>query len=58
MTKPTTARPLNVLQLTDPHLMASADGALLGVNTRDSLAAVIDEVLRNHGQPDLILATG
>lgn len=51
MTKPTTARPLNVLQLTDPHLMASADGALLGVNTRDSLAAVIDEVLRNHGQP-------
>ncbi|MAL32809.1 MAG: phosphodiesterase, partial [Marinobacter sp.] len=46
------------MQLTDPHLMASADGALLGVNTRDSLAAVIDEVLRNHGQPDLILATG
>lgn len=58
MTKPTTANPLNVLQLTDPHLMGSADGALLGVNTRDSLAAVIDEVRRHHGQPDLILATG
>ncbi|MBE0485837.1 3',5'-cyclic-AMP phosphodiesterase [Marinobacter sp.] len=58
MTVNQTARPLKVLQLTDPHLMASADGALLGVNTRDSLAAVIDEVLRKHGQPDLILATG
>eukprot|EP00215_Chloropicon_roscoffensis_P011691 CAMPEP_0196647266 /NCGR_PEP_ID=MMETSP1085-20130531/11666_1 /TAXON_ID=41879 ORGANISM="Pycnococcus sp, Strain CCMP1998" /NCGR_SAMPLE_ID=MMETSP1085 /ASSEMBLY_ACC=CAM_ASM_000807 /LENGTH=102 /DNA_ID=CAMNT_0041976991 /DNA_START=54 /DNA_END=359 /DNA_ORIENTATION=- len=58
MTIAYTAHPLKVLQLTDPHLMASADGALLGVNTRDSLAAVIDEVLRNHGQPDLILATG
>lgn len=38
--------------------MASADGALLGVNTRDSLDAVIAEVLKSHGQPDLILATG
>jgi len=52
------ARPLRVLQLTDPHLMARGDGALLGVNTRESLSAVIDEVLRSHGQPDLILATG
>lgn len=51
-------RPLRVLQLTDPHLMASADGSLLGVNTRDSLDAVIAEVLKSHGQPDLILATG
>lgn len=38
--------------------MANADGALLGVNTRDSLDAVIAEVLKSHGQPDLILATG
>jgi len=51
-------RPFRVLQLTDPHLMAQADGALLGVNTRDSLQAVIDEVLKVHGQPDLVLATG
>lgn len=58
MTNSEFQRPLRVLQLTDPHLMATADGALLGVNTRDSLAAVIDEVLRVHGQPDLILATG
>ncbi|MEH6561547.1 MAG: 3',5'-cyclic-AMP phosphodiesterase [Marinobacter sp.] len=51
-------RPLRVLQLTDPHLMASAEGALLGVNTRASLDAVIKEVLKSHGQPDLVLATG
>ncbi|HLV77160.1 MAG TPA: 3',5'-cyclic-AMP phosphodiesterase [Marinobacter sp.] len=58
MTKPPTARALRVLQLTDPHLMADAEGALLGVNTRASLAAVIDEVLSHQGRPDLILATG
>ena len=51
-------RPLRVLQLTDPHLMARADGDLLGVKTRESLQAVIGEVLRAHGRPDLILATG
>ncbi|MGO1500898.1 MAG: 3',5'-cyclic-AMP phosphodiesterase [Marinobacter sp.] len=58
MTSKQTTQPLRVLQLTDPHLMASADGALLGVNTRNSLDAVIAEVLKSHGQPDLILATG
>ena len=51
-------RPLRVLQLTDPHLMARADGDLLGVRTRESLQAVIAEVLKVHGQPDLSLATG
>ncbi len=49
---------MRVLQITDPHLMADPAGALLGVNTRDSLDAVITSVLDNHGQPDLILATG
>lgn len=58
MTTTENARPLRVLQLTDPHLMAGSDGTLLGVNTRNSLDAVIAEVLRSHGQPDLILATG
>lgn len=58
MTSPEEARPLRVLQITDPHLMAHKDGALLGVVTRDSLSAVIDEVLSVHGQPDLVLATG
>ncbi|MBW4936460.1 3',5'-cyclic-AMP phosphodiesterase [Marinobacter sp. F4206] len=58
MTTKDEPRPFRVLQLTDPHLMANANGELLGVNTRESLAAVIDEVLKVHGQPDLILATG
>ncbi|MDP4549076.1 MAG: 3',5'-cyclic-AMP phosphodiesterase [Marinobacter sp.] len=58
MTQSEPNRPLRVLQLTDPHLTAQSDGALLGVNTRDSLAAVIAEVLKVHGQPDLVLATG
>ncbi|MDO3723224.1 3',5'-cyclic-AMP phosphodiesterase [Marinobacter sp. chi1] len=58
MTMPNETRPLRVLHLTDPHLMANASGQLLGVNTRDSFSAVIDEVLKSHGQPDLVLATG
>lgn len=51
-------RALRVLQITDPHLMADPAGALLGVNTRESLDAVIGEVLRCHPEPDLVLATG
>ncbi|KPQ01915.1 3',5'-cyclic-AMP phosphodiesterase [Marinobacter sp. HL-58] len=58
MTENDSQRALRVLQLTDPHLMADPAGELLGVNTRDSLDAVIAQVLRDHGQPDLILATG
>ncbi|MCL7945942.1 3',5'-cyclic-AMP phosphodiesterase [Marinobacter sp. ATCH36] len=58
MTENRTHRALRVLQLTDPHLMADPGGELLGVNTRDSLDAVIEQVLRDHGQPDLVLATG
>ena len=58
MTEADHQKPIRVLQLTDPHLMADPAGALLGVNTRDSLDAVIAQVLRDHGQPDIILATG
>lgn len=58
MTHAAAARPLKVLQITDPHLMANAEGALLGVVTLDSLDAVIQEALARHGQPDLVLATG
>ena len=58
MTHSRTNQPLRVLQLTDPHLMADAQGCMLGVNTRDSLNAVIEQALASHGQPDLVLATG
>ena len=50
--------PLRVIQFTDPHLMADPSGALLGVNTRASLDAVIALALRDTVAPDLILATG
>ncbi len=58
MTENDRQQPLRVLQITDPHLMANYDGALLGVNTRDSLDAVIAQARRDHAGPDLILATG
>jgi Icc protein len=56
---PLSDRPaLKVLQLTDPHLMADPAATLLGVNTRDSLDAVIESVKADGFAPDLILATG
>lgn len=58
MTRDEPSTALRVLQLTDPHLMADPAGALLGVNTRDSLDAVIASALADDIAPDLILATG
>lgn len=56
---PKPALPLRVLQITDPHLMADPDGALLGVRTRDSLAAVLAQVRADGRESaDLVLATG
>ncbi len=49
---------LNILHLTDCHLTKSEDGELLGMNTRDSLEAVLDEVNKQHANPDYVLATG
>ncbi|QJI32831.1 3',5'-cyclic-AMP phosphodiesterase [Pseudomonas sp. ADAK18] len=47
-----------LVQLSDSHLFAEADGTLLGMNTRDSLQRVIDLVLARQPQIDLLLATG
>lgn len=47
-----------VVQLSDSHLFAEADGKLLGMPTRDSLNAVVDLVLAEQPQIDLLLATG
>lgn len=58
MTDTEKVSPLRVIQLTDPHLMAESSGALLGMNTRDSLDAVIRLALQDSVTPDLILATG
>jgi Icc protein len=51
-------KPLKVLQITDTHLFAGSDGCLLGLNTEDSLKAVIANVSEKHLPADLILATG
>lgn len=47
-----------LVQLSDSHLFAEADGTLLGMNTRDSLEKVVDVVLTEQSDIDFILATG
>ena len=47
-----------LVQLSDSHLFAEADGRLLGMDTRDSLQLVIQRVLEEQPQVDLLLATG
>ena len=47
-----------LVQLSDSHLFGGPDGALLGMNTRDSLQKVIDLVLAQQPHIDLVLATG
>ncbi|WP_420234636.1 3',5'-cyclic-AMP phosphodiesterase [Pseudomonas sp. ABY48] len=54
----TTADAALLVQLSDSHLFAEADASLLGMNTRDSLRAVIDLVLKQQPDIDLMLATG
>ncbi len=47
-----------LVQLTDSHLFANADGRLLGMDTADSLRRVVEQVLKEQPAIDLILATG
>ncbi|NNJ71779.1 MAG: 3',5'-cyclic-AMP phosphodiesterase [Enterobacterales bacterium] len=47
-----------VLQITAPHIFKDEAGCLLGLNTRRSLNAVLDDVYAYHRDADLILATG
>ena len=48
---------LTVLQITDTHLLDSPRSTLHGVNTQDSLEAVLDQAL-GEVAPDVVLATG
>ncbi len=49
----------DILHITDPHIYAAPEADLLGVNTRDSLEAVLDKVqYRGHDRPDLVLVSG
>ncbi|MDN3224275.1 3',5'-cyclic-AMP phosphodiesterase [Pseudomonas nunensis] len=54
----TTADSALLVQISDSHLFAEADGTLLGMNTRDSLQKVIELVRRQQPQIDLIVASG
>ncbi|MEB0044884.1 MULTISPECIES: 3',5'-cyclic-AMP phosphodiesterase [unclassified Pseudomonas] len=54
----TTADTALLVQLSDSHLFAEANGTLVGMNTRDSLQSVIELVKRQQPQIDLIVASG
>ncbi|MCU1750737.1 3',5'-cyclic-AMP phosphodiesterase [Pseudomonas sp. 6D_7.1_Bac1] len=47
-----------LVQLSDSHLFADAQGTLLGMNTRDSLQKVIELVLAQQPHIDLMIASG
>ncbi len=49
---------IKLLQITDTHLFAPADGSLLSVNTYDSFMAVVAAIKARKVQFDAILATG
>ncbi|MBS7662241.1 3',5'-cyclic-AMP phosphodiesterase [Pseudomonas lalucatii] len=57
---PTSAVDSSVLlvQLSDSHLFAEANGKLLGMDTQDSLQRVVEQLLREQPQIDLVLASG
>lgn len=48
---------LNILQITDVHLRPSVGERVLGVDTADSLRAVLSQAIAQR-QPDAVLATG
>jgi Icc protein len=50
--------PALLVQLSDSHLFADADGTLLGMNTRESLQRVVELVRQQQPHIDLMLATG
>lgn len=49
---------IEVLHITDCHLTKEPGGELLGVNTRDSLDAVLNLIKQQHPAPDYLIATG
>ena len=54
----TTEDPVLLVQLSDSHLFADANGSLLGLNTARSLQQVIDLVSAEQPSVDVLLATG
>ena len=48
---------LELVQITDPHLMADPNGDLLGMKTLDSLRRVLSR-MSEYSTPDAVLVTG
>lgn len=53
-----TGKPTTFIQITDSHLFATEDSKLLGMNTQDSLSAVLDRIKREQPEFDFFLCTG
>ena len=49
---------LNIIQISDIHLLADENGELLGVNTQESFQSVIDLLQKGNDTIDMILLTG
>lgn len=49
---------VKLVQITDPHLLATSDGTLLGMNTENSLKLILERVQQEAPEIDLTLATG
>jgi len=49
---------ITVVQFTDTHLFAAADGTLLGVNTFASFKQVLELAQSQRGAPEIVLLTG
>jgi len=58
LVKPIEPDLVQLVQITDSHIFASADEKLRGVNTRRSFEAVKAAVADTGGDPDILLATG
>lgn len=57
-TAPLSGQTVRVLQITDTHLFARRDGCLLGLNTEQSLKAVLAVVADRRPAAHFVLATG
>ncbi|NVJ62141.1 MAG: 3',5'-cyclic-AMP phosphodiesterase [Gammaproteobacteria bacterium] len=49
---------VRIIQITDTHLFGEPKGKLLGLDTRESLGAVMSRVRQEEIAPDIILVTG
>lgn len=49
---------VRLIQITDPHLFATEEGELLGVNTSKSFQAVLNAISESSFDYDFVLATG